>query len=286
MVDVSISLVGGNNDSIELTNKYSSYVLTSGVLGLGIPPVSVRITESAGDGGTWRHTKRGVRDVDLPIAILGTDRADLEVKLRRLASLINDTEGPTRIVATYTDGTAFQLFAHYVGGGDVAYGKEGNSVFANWTLSFQAPQPYWESTSSINYVLQQTGAGRGLLPQLSKLKLAGQFGFGDVVLTNPGDVAAYPVWTIKGPCDSASFSANGVGFTYNAAILDTETITVDTLTGTVTDQTGANKYANLSAAPKLFPIPPGSTTVTVSAPSATATTLITGYVKPRREVIH
>ncbi|CAB4152403.1 Siphovirus-type tail component [uncultured Caudovirales phage] len=286
MVSINISLVGSNGDTINLSDSYSDYVLKTGVLGFGVPPVEVRISASASDGGVWRSTKRGIRDVDLPITILGSDRADLEDKLRRLANLVQDTNGPTKIVASYGDGTSFQIFAHYVGGADAAYGDDANGVMANWVLSFQAPQPFWESVTATNYVLQQTGGGRGLLPQLTKLKLAGQYGFGDVTLTNPGDVPAYPVWAIKGPCTSATFSSNGVGFTYSATILSTDTITIDTAAGTVKDQAGVNRYANLAAAPKLFPIQPGTQTVTVSAPGATSATQVLGNIKPRREVIH
>lgn len=285
MVNIAISLVGANNDTIQLTDSDSAYILTTGVLGFGIPPAQVRIQESAGNGGTWRNSKRGVRDIDLPIAITGTDRADLELKLRRLANLLQDNLGPTRIVATYSDGTSFQLFAHYVGGGDVAYGSEANSRFARWTISLQAPQPFWESVNPTNYTLQLT-AGRGLLPKLSKLQLSGQYGFGDVTLSNPGDVEAYPVWTISGPVDSFTITSNGIGFTYDAPVALGDQVIIDTFAGTVKSGEGDNLYANLSSAPKLFSIPPGSNTVTIAAPGANDTTVIAGNFKPRREVIH
>ena len=285
MVDVSISLVGANNDTIQLTNSDSSFILRSGVLGFGIPPTQVRISESAGDGGVWRSTKRGIREIDLPISVLGSDRADVEAKLRRLSNLLQDTNGPTRVVATYTDGSAFQLFAHYVGGGDVAYGSDQNGIMANWTISLQAPSPYWESVNPANYLLQLS-AGRGLLPQLSKLKLSGQFGFGNVTLINPGDVACFPVWELIGPCDSVAITFNGVGFQYAAPIAAGEIITIDTAAGTVKNQAGVNKYQNLAAAPKLFAIAPGTSTVSVAAPSATNATRVAGYIKPRREVVH
>lgn len=288
MVNVSISLIGSNGDTIQLTNEFSDYVLTTGVLGFGIPPTQVRISESASAGGVWRNTKRGVRDIDLPIVVTGTDRQDLETKLRRLSNLLQDFNGPTKIRASYSDGTAFELNAHYVGGGDVEYGEESNLKMAKWVISMQAPNPYWESVNPVNYTLQMIG-GRGLLKgstSLSQLKLSGQYGFGDVTLVNPGDVVAYPTWTITGPADSVSISQNGVGFTYAGAIAAGEQVVIDTFTGTVVDQDGVNRYGNLAAAPKLFPINPGTQTVSIAAPGSIDTTVIAGNFKPRREVIH
>ena len=288
MVDVSISLIGSNGDTIQLTNEFSDYILTTGVLGFGIPPTQVRIAESASAGGTWRNTKRGVRDIDLPIMVTGTDRQDLENKLRRLSNCLQDINGPTKIRATYTDGTAFELSAHYVGGGDVEYGPESNGKQAKWVISMQAPNPYWESVNPQNFTLQLNDA-RGLLKgntSLSQLRLSGQYGFGDVTLVNTGDVVAYPTWTITGPVDSVSISQDGVGFTYNDSVAAGDQIIIDTFSGTVTDQDGINRYGNLAAAPKLFAIKPGTQTVTISAPGADATSVIAGNFKPRREVLH
>lgn len=287
MVNISISLIGSNGDTIALTNDYSDFILTTGVLGFGIPPTRVRIAESASAGGVWRNTKRGVRDIDLPIVVLGDNRADLETKLRRLSNLLQDTNGPTKIRASYSDGTAFELNAHYVGGGDVEYGDESNGVRAKWVISMQAPQPYWESVNPLNYTLKLSPE-RGLIrnTSLSKLRLAGQYGFGNVTLINPGDVVAYPVWVVNGPCDSVSITENGVGFTYTEPVAIGESITIDTFSGTVTDQNGVNKYANLATAPKLFPVRPGTVTVNFGIPGATNSTVIAGNLRPRREVIH
>lgn len=288
MVNVSISLIGSNGDTIQLTDSFSDYILTTGVLGFGIPPTQVRIAESAAAGGTWRNTKRGVRDIDLPIVVTGTDRQDIENKLRRLSNCLQDINGPTKIRASYSDGTAYELNAHYVGGGDVEYGQDSNGKLAKWVISMQAPNPYWESVDPQNFTLQMND-GRGLLKgttSLSQLRLSGQYGFGDVTLINTGDVVAYPTWTITGPANSFSISQGGIGFTYDEPIAAGDQIIVDTFSGTVKDQNGVNKYGNLAAAPKLFPIKPGTQTVTISAPGADATSIIAGNFKPRREVIH
>lgn len=288
MVDISISLIGSNGDTIQLTNSDSDFILTTGVLGFGIPPTKVRIAESASDGGVWRYTKRGVRDLDLPIAVTGTNRQDVETKLRRLANLLQDIDGPTKIRATYTDGLAYELKAHYVGGGDVQYGPNSNGKLAKWVISMQAPNPFWESVSPLNYTLAMSDE-RGLIrgdSSLSQMQLSGQYGLGDVTLVNPGDVVAYPTWTITGPCDSVSISLNGLGFVYELPIAAGDQIIIDTAAGTVVDQNGVNKYAGLAPAPKLFAVRPGTQTVAIQAIGAVQGTIIAGNFKPRREVLH
>jgi len=285
MVNVSISLIGANGDTIQLGNEQGDYILTTGVSGFGIPPTRVRIVESASNGGVWRNSKRGVRDIDLPIAIFGSDRQDVETKLRRLARLLQDQVAATKIRASYSDGTAYELNAHYVGGADVTYGNEANSTMAKWVIQMQAPQPFWESVEPFNYTLAMS-AGRGLLPQLSKMKLSGQFGFGSVTLTNPGDVSAFPVWVITGPVDSITITQNGVGFVYQDAVDAGETVTIDTFAGTVRNNLGQNKYGSLAPAPKLFAVGPGVQSVTIEAPGSTTATRISGNFKERREVLY
>ena len=121
MVNVNYSLVGANGD--EITFDYSEFILNQNFVGFGIPPAQVRIENSAGDGGVFRHSKRGVRDVDLPITVLGTDRNDVQTKLRRLSRLLQDTSGPTKIKATYSSGESLTLDAHYVGGAESQWGN-------------------------------------------------------------------------------------------------------------------------------------------------------------------
>lgn len=121
MVSVNYALIGANNDTIEF--DYSTYVLNPEFAGFGVPPSQVRIEESAGDGGVFRHAKRGVRNVDLAITVLGTDRADVQTKLRRLAKLTQHTYGPLIIEARYSDGIRLRLRGYYVGGAESQWGS-------------------------------------------------------------------------------------------------------------------------------------------------------------------
>lgn len=281
---VSYSLVGSNNDTIVFDNE--TFILEIGMTGFGIAPTSVRIEDSAGDGGVWRHSKRTTRDVDLPITILGSSEADVQEKLRRLNRLTQDTAGPTQLIATYDDATSVALELHYVGGAEGQWGDNENLNFARWVMSFKAPQPFWTSTSSESFSINSGVSGRGLLPQLSKLKVSSSNSLGTIIVSSSADVNSYPIWTITGPITDFTASNGTQSFTLEGTIPSGVTYYVDTEAGTVTNTSGANAYGLLGPAPKLFPIPPGFTSIEVTGADTTSETLIRCDYALRYEVVH
>lgn len=285
MVDMSFTLLGGNGDSIWLDGSDGFY-LTTGFRGLGIAATNVRIDESAGDGGTWRSTTRGIREFDLPIVVLGSDRADVESKLRRLAAALADRYGTPYLVAQYSDGTKYSIEVHYTGGAETTFGSEANETFCRWVITLQAPDPYWTSSAAVQFSLANPSTARGLLPRLDQLQVQNSAILGSFSVENPGDVDAFPVWTIDGTSTSATITLGSVGFSYTETIATGTKRIINTRAGTVVDGSGTNKYAYLAAAPKLFAIPPGSSTISVTISGADATTKVSGYFNPRREVLH
>jgi len=281
---VTYSLIGSNGDTIVFDNE--TFVLETGMTGFGIAPASVRIEDSAGDGGVWRHSKRTTREVDLPITVLGTSEADVQAKLRRLSRLTQDTLGPTQLIADYGDGNALALLLHYVGGAEGQWGDDENLNFARWVMSFRAPQPFWTSTSSESFSINSGVSGRGLLPQLSKLKLSSSNSLGTIIVSSSADVNSYPIWTVTGPITDFTASNGTQSFTLEGTIPAGVTYYVNTESGTVTNISGANAYSLLGPAPKLFPIPPGFTTIEVTGADTTAETLIRCDYALRFEVVH
>lgn len=285
MVNVTISLVGSNNDTIELSDS-GDYVLLSGVLGFGIPSTAVRIDESAADGGTWRHTKKGIRELDLPIAILGDSEADVQSKLRRLSRLLQTTNGPTKIVADYGDGSSVFIEAHYVGGAETQFGSDANTFFCKWVLQMQAPQPYWQTTLEESFTVGTGSTGRGLLPQLTKMKVSSSQTLGVVTVDNEGDVLIYPRWIIRGPVSGLTISSGSQSFSFPGLIAENSVYSIDTRTNEVLNELDQNVYSELGPAPKFFGLAPGLTGISVIGADTNAETQITCYYSPRYEVIH
>lgn len=288
MQDITISLTGANGDTIQLGS--SDYILENEVSGLGRPPIKSRIDESASDGGIFRFSRRGVREIDLPVIITGDSRSDLETKLRRLAKILDDSTGVgTTITVSYNTGETWSIEGHYVNGATSQTGDNASSVFARWVLVFQCPQPFWVRDQAVSYSARLGGSGRGLFSPNSmvNMKVASSQILGDISIENPGDVACPARYILAGPFDSVSITSNGVGFTYQAPVAAGASITIDTQAGTVVDSTtGVNKYANLSTAPKFFSIPAGVSTIAMTAVNATTATLLQLNFQPRKEVVH
>lgn len=278
------TLTGANGDSITFDN--STYVLNPSLVGFGIPPTSVRIDESARYGGIHRYTRRGVRNVDMPVTVLGTSATDVETKLRRLAKLTQDTSGPTVLTALRDDGD-LTLELHYVGGAELEYGGDvGGPTWASLMLSFQAPNPYWQSAETESFVITSGNTGRGLLPQLSKLKVSSSQAIGIVNVTNDSDVPIYPVIRVAGPVEGLTVTLGGQGWAFTETVAEGEVYRVDHETATVEDAAGANRYDILATAPKFFTLPPGTTAILIAGTGANANTQITVEYNLAYEVVH
>ncbi len=284
MVNVNYSLVGSNGDTITFDN--SNYVLNPDFTGFGIPAAQVRIEDSAGDGGVFRHSKRGIRTIDMAVTILGTDRDDVQSKLRRLSRLLQDSSGPTKVVANYSDDTSVFLEAYYVGGAESQWGSNAGMVWNRWALSFQCPFPYWESGTVEEFTVTTGNTGRGLLPQLTKLKLTSSQVFGVITVNNAGDVPAYPTWYLRGPLSDITITNGTQSFSLTDPIAEGETIIIKTETGEVTDDEGLNRYSILSPAPKLFRIPPGISSVSINAVAESTAAEARLEYSPLYEVVH
>ena len=280
---MNYSLVGANGDTIAF--DYANYVLNPEFTGFGIPPAQVRIEQSAGDGGVFRHAKKGVRQVDLAVTVLGTDRGDVQTKLRRLSRLLQNSSGPTKLVATYTDGARLELTGYYVGGAESQWGTDAGLIWNRWVISLQCPNPYWQSGIQESFNIGTGGTGRGLLPQLTKLKVSSSSTLGVVTVNNAGDVPAFPIWVITGPVVDLEIT-NGVQRFGFDQIFSGEVITVNTETATVTNADGENQYFRLDPVPKLFALPPGTTGINVNGLETDLNFNVQLTYSPRFEVVH
>jgi len=277
-------LTGANGD--EITFDLTNYVLNPSLTGFGIPPTSVRIDESARDGGTYRYTRRAVRNIDMPVTVLGSSATDVETKVRRLARLTQDTLGATTLTALRDSGN-LTMALHYVGGAELEYGGDtGGLQFARMLLSFQAPNPYWQSADTESFTVTTGDTGRGLLPELTKLRVASSQAIGLINVNNTSDVPVFPSFEVVGPVDGLTITLNGSGWSFTENVTTGDIYTVDHAAGTVTGIGGVNRYDILSTAPKFFSFPPGNSSVLVIGTNSTADTTITCNYNLAFEVVH
>ena len=284
-----ISITGTNGDTIEFGSD--GFILETGLRGFGVPAPVLRIDKSAADGGVFRYSKRDIREIDFPIVVVADSSDELEANLRRLSNIF---KGAITLKVTYESGVAYELICYYNGGAETTRGEDASDLHARWVVILQAPQPFWTRSVPEQFsVTANAGGARGLLSaatgfkSLTRLLVKTSQALGSITVQNNGDVPAPVVWQIKGPTTSVAITLGGVGFTYSETTAIGDTITIDTEAGTVVNQNGTNKYAFLAAAPKLFSIPSGISTVSITATgSDTTNTKISGFYSPRFEVIH
>jgi hypothetical protein len=284
MVAVQYSLIGADGESVTFDD--STFVLATGFTGTGLPKTKVRIDESAGAGGIFRYSQRGIRELDLPIYVLGNNRSEVQSRLRKLGRILAETEGSPKLRAQLPSGQTLEMIVHHVGGGETTWGNDAGQTYCYWIITLRAPDPFWQTADFQQFTITVGGTGRGLLPELTKLKVTSSISLGTINVDNTADVATFPEFRIIGPIENFSATVNGRGFSFVEPVEPGEIIFVNSATGTVTDQLGQNRYPILAPAPKFFALPTGSSSVVVEGTDTDSNTRIDLFYRLRYEVIH
>jgi hypothetical protein len=72
---------------------------------------------------------------------------------------------------------------------------------------------------------------------------------------------------------------------WNGVLGATDVLTIDTKAGTVVDQTGANRYADLAPAPRFWTVPTGTTSGECSLLNVNESSTITCTFSPREWLV-
>ncbi|QZD98139.1 minor tail protein [Microbacterium phage Blett] len=260
-----------------------------GVRGMGMPPVALQWFDGAGEGSSFRGGKVLARTLDLPLKITGRNRNEVLDAYSTLAKIMRLPYEPT-LTATFDD-DRYRLAVVRTGGGDfdMSVDSDGKTVLLT-TITVQAGRPYWESIDSEGRNIEPAGVGLGLLgpgQSLVQLILGSIDGFGSVTFSNTGDVEAWPTWTIFAPFSGfALVRADGLALEWvGASTKASGFIIVDSLNGTVVDETGANRYGELKPAPKFFSIQPGTSQASVVLSNAASGSRANVAWRPRKMVL-
>ncbi|WP_454051465.1 hypothetical protein [Cellulomonas sp. Marseille-Q8402] len=252
------------NDHLDRHATGGTAVLDDGLDGFGLPPVSPRFFEGAGDGSTYRGARVQPRDLTLPVLITATGQGLLRDRVSALATVLSPAHAPALLTLTEPDGTAWTTEVVRTGSGTPV--TDGETHYAV-EVALRAPDPYWTRENATAQTIESAGAGRGLLRpggSLSKLRLASGQVIGDAVIENPGDAPAYPLVTLTGPATGFELtSPRGERLVWSGVLTEGERRVFDHLAGTVVDGSGGNRYAELGAAPRFWAIPPGVQTAHV-----------------------
>lgn len=249
----------------------------AGLTGFGLPPVTPRWIEGAGDGSVWRGSRTNARIIDLPLYVDGRSRAELIALVDRLSLMF---AGEFRLVAIDSDGTRSFLTCVRSGGGDYVYGQDttGEDTL-EWVVTLTAGDPFWTTENTSSRVAQLSEVSGGLLPELSKLQLSSLSTFSDMALTNTGTAPSFPVFKVEGPCTGFSLqSPRGEVVEWKGVLAANKSLVVDMAKGTVVDDSGVSKYAGLAPAPRFWSLAPGVNSAVISVENPAAPKFAAGAV--------
>jgi hypothetical protein len=264
MVDRQFAILGKSVTIPLSTGGEGDFVLTSGVVGLGVPPVAPRFVDSAFDGGLFRGKRYAMRNIDLPILIRGTSRDDMEEKITLLATAVDDVKGVPLLRVRYTPGTDYKIPFVYVSGLELS-GAKSSKWHTEVVLSLRCAQPFWEAITTETFEWYSGSS---------------------VSVTNNGDVSTPLTWDITGP-GTFTFSLTGQSWTLNDVPSGTSIqVRASNNAFTVRDGSGANAYALLGPAPKFFDLPPGTSSIGVSVSGKTSATSVEGSFLERRKALY
>ncbi|MGW8953503.1 phage distal tail protein [Streptomyces sp. NPDC055709] len=267
----------------EIMDKGLGYQAKTGATGFGLPPVSVQWLEGAGDGAVYRRKRVLTRDIDIPLEILARDRTHLQELLSRLALAL---AGQCTLTLLDDNGTRWTTDVHRVGGGEYVYGEStiGEREFET-VITFRAGDPYWiSSEAQIRYIGGSTAGA--FLTNMVTMSISASQAIGEIQLNNSGDAEAYPIWEIVGP--GANFEAtspSGERLAWSGTLGVNDRLIIDTRKGTVVDQTGANRYAELDTAPRFWTVKPGLSTATAQLEEINSNSKITCTWRPRKWMV-
>lgn len=277
----TVELRGGNGDTISLTGASAGFEMQSerGLFGLTDPGLILR--DSAGDGSRWAGSRRAAKTIDLNLRIRGDSGVEFRSRMARLADVLDDRYGIATLRAI-TDTSTRELPVLFSAG----WGGDGSGfLWQDVAFTLTAPDPYWRDATPQTLVWRTGGSKPLLSPTVPffPVQLASAQVLGTVDVNNPGNVAGPGVWTITGPANGVTVAPEPSlrGFSIASPIAAGTVLTLDGDAGTLVDQTGANRYDLLGPAPKVWKIPPGQSTASVVAASATSATSITLTWFPR-----
>lgn len=230
-------------------------------------------------GQRFRSVQHGTAVVQLPVDFYGPSAVALRASMRAWVYRLNPTRGTGRIRITAPGGDQRELVCSYSEGLDRA-AEDAMDVInrIRSVLTFVTEQPYWQDASDTVQSWTLLSSLATFFP-FFPLRLSGSEVFADATVTNDGDVAAWPVWTIGGPGSSPILRnlTTGDMLSLPVTLLAGESVTIDTRPGakTVTKQDGTSLFGSLAAGSSLWPLAQGSNSIRIEMSGATSVSSVT-----------
>lgn len=213
-----------------------------GIAGWGAMPYEIITDPQSRGGENVRHIRTNPARLTWPLNIWGDTHLEFLDRYRAIkrAIMMSVHRGlPGRLTVMRPDGSGRWIEAFYEDGFGGEAGE--NWVHANPILTLYCPDGAWKDSDPVveTRVFGTEAAVSFLAPFLTLS--AGAVG-GSPVMDNPGDLVAWPEWTITGPATAftATNATTGQSFTLTYTLLAGETITLTTERPSVRGPLGQN----------------------------------------------
>lgn len=200
---------------------------------MNMPPLEhIRAEVPELSGSRLLGIKTNTREISLGIYIMGNTTEDYRDKKRLLESRLDPNLGDGYLLVRYPNGGDRKIACRYADG--LGIGESVDENGPNWTkaaLLFLCHDPYFYNITPTTADYTSTPSSRTFFP-IFPLRLVSSSIFGRYTINNPGDVEAWPIWTITGPGSNITLRNDTTGeriaFSDGFSLSDGESVVIDT----------------------------------------------------------
>lgn len=251
-------------------------------------------------GSTITPQRHGPRDLVIPITVQVPDNpAKMEEVLANLTATVDALKtGTVRITYTRDDGTAARwIDAYHMSTAPIVYRHDGWPT-ASIRVAFRAPYPYWSSgadqTATVTTFADLTTADYGFSASARTFSDVWPFSSDDIVYESAapvvtGDLPAYAVIEVDGPCDLFEFIHHQVDattypqwFRFDQPLAAGETLTINARPDARTVEVdGVTAWAAMQGPDRVPVLPVGTNKWWARVPGQTLATEVRVTWRPR-----
>jgi Phage tail protein len=199
------------------------------------------VTDPLARGGeSVRFIRQKPAQIVWPLYVYGDTHLEYVARHRQIRKAFTSTmhrRAPGLLRVARPDGTAREIDAYYDSGLE---GEAGEGwLFSKDAVTLYAPDGYWRDATPIDITHSYQVGANFLAPYPM---VSDGLGLGETTINNPGDVTAWPTFTITGPMTAMSATNITTGYTWTLtyALLANEQITVTTWQPAVRGPAGQN----------------------------------------------
>lgn len=238
-------------------------------------------------GQRLRNVRHDVHEFAMKFWLYDTSEAALRSQIRALIYKMDPTRGIGRLRVIAPGGDEREIFCRVSSGLGIpeVLGQDSALYAQRIPATFIAHDPYWYAVGDTAIVYTGDVETATFFPFFPLRLSASSVFVDDTSVLNPGDLEAWPVWTIEGPASNVVISNQTTVYslTLSTTISDGQSVTIDTRPGakTVLNDAGTSLFSSLSATSVLFPLARGENHLTVAMDSTTSESAIRLAFRPR-----